>query len=65
MDILNLFGYGEYVQVILAVIGAFAAIAAITPNQADDAIVQKVLDIVNALGMNVGKAKNGRENIAL
>ena len=57
--------WDQYLQAGLAVVGAFAAIAAVTPNKADDAIVQRLLDIVNALGMNVGKAKNGRENIAL
>ena len=54
-----------YLQAGLAVIGAFAAIAAVTPNKSDDKIVQRLLDIVNALGLNVGKAKNKSENILL
>ena len=42
----------------LMFIGAFAAIAAVTPNKTDDRIVQFLLDLVNFLGGNVNKAKN-------
>ena len=43
---------------ILQVIGIFAMIATITPNKADDKIVQFVWDIVNFMAGNIGKAKN-------
>ena len=42
----------------LAVVGAFALIAARTPNKTDDRIIQVILDIINFLGANFGKAKN-------
>ena len=48
----------KYVPIALTVIGAFATIATVTPNKADDRIVQWLLDVVNFLGGNVGKAKN-------
>ena len=40
------------------VVGIFAAIAAITPNKSDDKVAQLLLDLINMLGLNVGKAKN-------
>lgn len=43
----------------LIVIGVFATIATITPNKSDDRIVQFLEDLVNFLGGNIGKAKNG------
>ena len=39
-------------------IGVFAIIAAMTPNRADDKIVQVLLDVVNFGGWNFGRAKN-------
>jgi hypothetical protein len=42
-----------------AILGGFATLATLTPNTSDDKIIQKILDIVNMLGLNVGKAKNG------
>jgi len=47
------------VDVLLQVIGAFAAIATLTPNDSDDRIIKWILDAINTLGGNVGKAKNG------
>ncbi len=43
---------------LLQIIGGFAVIATLTPNKADDKIAQIVLDVVNFLGGNLGKAKN-------
>ena len=43
---------------ILIFIGVFSTIATITPNKTDDKIVQFLLDLVNFLGGNVGKAAN-------
>ena len=48
----------EYLPIVSAVIAVASAIAAITPSKSDDRIVQLVLDIVNKLGLNVGKATN-------
>ena len=41
-----------------SIIGSAAIIATLTPNKSDDRIVQWLLDIVNFVGANVGKAKN-------
>jgi len=46
-------------QSALAIVGAFAIIATSTPNKSDDRIVQGILDVMNFLGANMGKAKNG------
>ncbi len=50
--------YLAYIKVGLAAIGAFSIVASQTPNKADDKVAQKLLNIVNVLGMNVGNAKN-------
>lgn len=47
-----------YLPTALAVVGAFAAIATVTPNKTDDKIIQFLMDLVNFLGANFGKAKN-------
>tara|TARA_R110002020_G_C15957900_1_gene746301 strand:+ start:217 stop:408 length:192 start_codon:yes stop_codon:yes gene_type:complete len=52
----------NYVQMLSAVggiVGGFAVVASLTPNKSDDRIVQMILDMVNFLGANFGKAKNG------
>ena len=38
----------------------FAVIASLTPNKSDDRIVQMILDVVNFLGANFGKASNNK-----
>ena len=43
---------------LLEIVGAFAIVAQFTPNKTDDRIVQFVLDAVNSIGMNNGKARN-------
>ena len=48
----------KYVEIALLVIGVFAAIATITPNESDNKIAQFLLNIINKLGLNVGNAKN-------
>ena len=45
-------------QILSGIIAVAAAITAITPSKSDDRIVQLILDILNKLGLNVGKAKN-------
>jgi len=52
----------NYVLMLSAVggiVGGFAVVASLTPNKSDDRIVQMILDMVNFLGANFGKAKNG------
>ena len=51
----------NYTQILSAaggIIGGFAVIASMTPNISDDRLVQIILDCVNFLGANFGKAKN-------
>ncbi len=47
-----------WIPIVLSVVGAFALIATKTPNKTDDRILQWILDVVNFLGANLGKAKN-------
>lgn len=56
VTILNL--VGQYIPIALQIVGGFAAIATLTPNKVDDKILQFLLDMVNFLGGNLGKAKN-------
>ena len=52
----------NYIQMFTAIggiVGGFAIIASMTPNKSDDRIVQMILDMVNFVGANFGKAKNG------
>lgn len=48
----------DLVPILTAVVALASAVAAVTPSKADNAFIQKVLDFLNALGLNVGKAKN-------
>ena len=50
-----------YIPTVLTIVGAFAVIATKTANKSDDKIVQFILDIINFLGANLGKAKNKDE----
>ena len=54
---------GNYVAILSSVgsiVGGFAVLASLTPNKSDDRIVQVILDFVNFLGANFGKAKNDK-----
>ena len=52
--------YVEIISAAASIIGGFAIIASMTPNKSDDRIVQMLLDIVNFLGANFGKASNNK-----
>jgi hypothetical protein len=47
-----------WIAVATSIVGSAALVATLTPNKSDDRIVQWILDIVNFVGANVGKAKN-------
>ena len=51
----------DWAQYILLTVGAFAAIATLTPNKSDDKIMQRVFDFINMLGGNFGKAANPKD----
>ena len=48
----------KYLPVAVSVVGSFAMIASLTPNKVDDKIGQVLLDVINFMGANFGKAKN-------
>jgi len=48
----------KYVPIALQVVGVCAVIATMTPTKADDKIVQKILEVLNFLAGNIGKAEN-------
>ena len=51
--------WGSILDIAFKVVGIAAIVAALTPNASDNKAVDFILNIVNALGGNVGKAKNG------
>ena len=52
--------YVSILSAVASIVGGFAVIASSTPNKSDDRIVQMILDVVNFLGANFGKAKNDK-----
>ena len=52
--------YVAILSAVASIVGGFAVLASLTPNKSDDRIVQIILDIVNFLGANIGKAKNDK-----
>jgi len=52
--------YVSILSAVASIVGGFAVIASLTPNKSDDRIVQIILDIVNFLGANFGKASNNK-----
>ena len=52
--------YVGIISAVASIVGGFAVLASLTPNKSDDRIVQIILDIVNFLGANIGKAKNDK-----
>tara|TARA_R100000988_G_C3935974_1_gene133782 strand:+ start:21 stop:251 length:231 start_codon:yes stop_codon:yes gene_type:complete len=52
--------YVAILSAVASIVGGFAVIASMTPNKSDDRIVQMILDVVNFLGANFGKASNNK-----
>ena len=52
----------KWLPIAVSVVGSFALIATMTPNKTDDKIIQWILDIINFLGANFGKAKNADDS---
>ena len=46
------------VELMMQIVGAFAVVATMTPNTADNKIASVLLEAVNFLGGNLGKARN-------
>lgn len=55
--------FGDYGQLVLAIIGCFAALAALLPAPAEDGnkIYRAFYKVVNWLAMNVGNAANATD----
>lgn len=49
---------GDIIEIALLVVGAFAVLATMTPNEVDNKIANVLVKIVNFFGANFGKAKN-------
>ncbi len=47
-----------WMPAVCTVIAGCALIASVTPTKHDDRLIQFILDIINKLGLNVGKATN-------
>ena len=45
-------------ELVVQVVGVASLVATLTPNVSDNKAVDFVLNIINMLGANVGKAKN-------
>jgi len=59
MDIIGILNVIKgYLPLVCEIVTICAAIAALTPTKHDDRVVQFILDLINKLGLNVGKAVN-------
>tara|TARA_A100001388_G_C28719339_1_gene475537 strand:+ start:111 stop:287 length:177 start_codon:yes stop_codon:yes gene_type:complete len=48
----------NFFSIATQIIGVFAVIASMTPNEVDNQILDKVAKLINVFGFNFGKAKN-------
>lgn len=49
--------FAEWIEALLAVVGAASAVAAATPTKRDDTIVSTITQVVDLLALNVGHAR--------
>ena len=49
----------NFFDIALKLVGAFAVIESMTPNETDNKIADQALKLINLLGFNFGNAKNG------
>ncbi len=49
--------FAEWIEALLAVVGAASAVAAATPTKKDDTIVGAITQVVDLLALNVGHAR--------
>lgn len=56
-SILNWFvsNWGEAVTAVLAILGGFSVLAKFTPTEADDKVIQAVVDFIHKLGLTKKK----------
>ena len=60
MEMINLVmeNWEQVLMGVSSIVGGFSVLATMTPNSADNKVVDMVMRVVNFLGANVGKAKN-------
>mgnify|MGYP003146849250 CR=1 FL=1 len=58
LDLLKSIQGGEVVAAITALVTIANVITSLTPSTADNKALQKILDVLNMLSVNVGKNKN-------
>ena len=58
MDFLTGANLSAILEIVVQLVGVASLIATMTPNESDNKAVDFVLNIVNMLGANVGKASN-------
>jgi hypothetical protein len=49
---------GGIFEILTGLVGVAAVVATMTPNESDNAVIQKILNLVNLLGANFGNARN-------
>ncbi len=49
---------GTFMEILTGIVGLFALIATLTPNQADNVIADKALKGINLLAANFGRSRN-------
>ena len=58
MDFFTSANISAIFEIIIQIVGVGALVATMTPNSADNKAVDFILNIINMLGANVGKATN-------
>ena len=58
MDFFTGANISAILEIVVQIVGVASLVATLTPNEADNKAVDFVLNIVNMLGANVGKASN-------
>jgi hypothetical protein len=48
-------GVDQYILAVLAILGGFSVLAKLTPSEADDKFIQKIINIINTLGLTKKK----------
>lgn len=48
----------NFFDIALKLVGAFAVVASMTPNETDNKIADQALKLINLLGFNFGNARN-------
>ena len=49
---------GSLLDIALKLVGAFAVVATLTPNESDNAVADGLMKFINILGGNFGNARN-------